>query len=208
MFPCSRFSVQISSGLVWSPCLLALRLCPQWPAAGAGVRCTVCAAGPLSRLIGRSVKEHLPAEPRCVFRGADGETDGTRVLEDLVVISTLIREQILKINNHKHTSIQIHGHSITHQRSFVAEKEDGVQSFLFQDVQTEAFVPALREDVKTDQTPCRQWQNTQLRDNLEKDSFKIGVTLSISLSTTPEAFFQIMFSYVFSRLQASTSFIH
>lgn len=59
------------------------------------VWCTCCL---LSRLIWWSAEEYFSAEPHCVFRGADGEADGTRVLEDLVVVSSLIRKQILKIN--------------------------------------------------------------------------------------------------------------
>lgn len=49
-----------------------------------------------SRLIWWSAEEHLSAEPHRVFRRADGEADGTRVFEDLIVVSSLIRKQILK----------------------------------------------------------------------------------------------------------------
>lgn len=42
-----------------------------------------------SGLVWRGIKEELPAEPGRVRRGVDRETDGPRVVEDFIVVSTV-----------------------------------------------------------------------------------------------------------------------
>lgn len=86
-----------SSGLGLSESAGSQGQFPQWPAGDQHTGSLVCVC--VSRLIGWSAEEHLPAEPHCLFRGADGEADGTRVLEDLMVVSALIGKHVLEIND-------------------------------------------------------------------------------------------------------------
>ncbi len=85
------------SGLVLPPCLLVLRLSAEDCITHSDQQGRRQSGWGTDAFIGWSLKEHLPAEPCRVFRGADGEADGSRVFEDLIVISTLNREQILQI---------------------------------------------------------------------------------------------------------------
>lgn len=144
--------------------------CPQWPAEGAGEP----HSGSLVYVLS-AVTPHLVERWRIFLCRAAPCLQGSRRWSRWYEgprrsRSRFLPDQETNIKNkwkqYRYTVIHLHAifpfffflskTLLTYQWGFIAKKVDGVQSFLLQDVQTEAFVPALREHVKTDQTPWKQ----------------------------------------------------